>query len=198
MSNNSADGANKQKSLLLGKIGWVGAGVIVALLALVVSLVKPIYKNDQNAERCGTHIVTQSVPEGEKYQLCSDPSHEVGSYRQTIIVTGQSGWRGGGYNQNAYCQDVMRAKEMSIGGTINWSDQHSSESSRKDLLGHAEYNYSCTIQARWDPIYKLARGPECGETKPIVLNEANSCPDDEHQIGVNFSGIKWIGWPWQI
>jgi hypothetical protein len=187
----------KPTSNLSGKIGWAGGGVIIALLALVATLVKPIYKNVLDADKCGTHVVTQPIPEGEKYQLCADPSHEVASYRQTIIVTGTSGWRGGGYNQNAYCQDLMRSKEQSIGATIVWSNQKSSEGSRKDFLGHAEYNYSCSIQAQLDPIYKLARGPECGETKPISTNEANSCPDEGHQIGVKFMGAKWVGWPWQ-
>jgi hypothetical protein len=196
MTNESASGVTNKNNFLLNKIGWTGAGVIVALFALIATFVKPIYVNIQNAQKCGTHVITQSIPAGEKYQLCSDASHEVESYRQSIIVTGQSGWRGGGYNQNAFCQELMRLKESAIGATITWSDQNSSENRRKDFLGHAEYNYSCTIQARWDPVFKLARGPECGESRPMVMNEANSCPDDEHQIGVNFIGIKWVGWPW--
>lgn len=61
----------------------------------------------------------------------------------------RSGWIGGGSNQSAQCaiQQAVLEKE-SPGRTVTLTN--SDEQSRRDLLGHVEYNYECIFTVQTD------------------------------------------------
>jgi hypothetical protein len=168
---------------------YVGFGIAVGGLVIgTLSLVEAEYAIQTDGDKCGYSSRTVQHRDHE-FQLCSHPSHEVIGYQYTEIVTGSSGWRGGGYNQVAWCSDVKRKKEASIGSSIIWSDERRSEDRRKDILGKAEYNYHCTITAQWGPIYASKRSSACGPEPFVdkVEQYPASCPDETNRIGWKWS-----------
>lgn len=163
---------------------------IVGILVGIAGLVRAEYAWGPDAERCGTEDVqTTSYP--HQYNECRHPSHGVASYAYSETVTASSGWRGGGYNPIAWCNDVKRSKEQSVGQSIVWATPQHREESKRDFLGHVTYNYHCTIEAKWSPIYTMARSSECGAADPVIVkeNKPQSCYDTSKRIG-------WK-WAWQ-
>jgi hypothetical protein len=162
-------------------------GFLLAIAGLMIgalSLVEPRYEDATDGDKCGfTSNVVQH--RDHEFQLCAHPSHELTGYQFTETVSGSSGWRGGGYNPTAWCNDVKRAKENSVGQSIVWSNQRPREESKKDLLGKVEYNYHCTITAQWGPIYATVRSPACGPEPFVdrVAQEPNTCPDTTNRVG---------------
>lgn len=168
---------------------YVGFGIALAGLVLgTLSLVEARYAIVTDGEKCG---YTSKITKHRDYEfrLCSHPSHGVTGYQYTETVTGSSGWRDGGYNQIAWCSDVKRAKENSVGASIVWSNEQRNEDRRKDIFGKAEYNYHCTITAQWGPVYASNRSSVCGP-EPFVdklEQQPNTCPDVTNRVGWKWS-----------
>jgi hypothetical protein len=73
-----------------------------------------------------------------------NPPQPESQVKTQDTVLFQSGWVGGGHNQNEMCQQGIQAlKGQFPGKTL--SVVSSDEQSRKDFLGHVEYNYSCVF-----------------------------------------------------
>ncbi len=156
----------------------------------VLSLVEPKYALVTSGDVCGFNEKTVSYREHE-FKLCTHPSHGVASYQHSEIVRDSSGWRDGGYNQLAWCNEVKRRKERAVGESIVWGEETRSENSKKDIFGHVEYNYHCSIPARWGPVFVASRSAACGNEpySERIEREPKTCIDESTRIG-------WK-WSWQ-
>ncbi len=111
----------------------------------------------------------EATIDGVTYQSASRPatcrvaSNGVERYTSESVVTQTSGWRGGGYNQGAFCNDAINALKASTGNNSVYTIIGSSEQSRRDgfLNSHASYNYTCTIKVSSNPIFTVAPNPAC-------------------------------------
>ena len=161
---------------------WTAIGAVATVLALFAA---------------GFEWIT-CIPETERFKVCRDPAHGVEQYQYSESVSDQSGWRGGGYSQPAFCSELMRRKEAAIGQSIVWGTPQSSEDSRRVGLGRVEYNYVCTISAQWAPVYRAARSEICGQVDGISKSNVvmDVCTPNGKIIGFSLLGFRWIGWPW--
>ena len=159
------------------------AGVVIGVL----SLIEPVYMWVTDGKVCGFYSETESKQKYE-WNECANPNKIIG-YQYTEIVTKSSGWVSGGRDQNWHCTNVKREKERAVGQSIVWSKPNSSERVRKDLLGHVTYNYNCSIEAKWGPIFQVERWPGCGKAKSISVSvtKESSC----------FDLSKRVGWKWK-
>jgi hypothetical protein len=73
-----------------------------------------------------------------------NPPQPESQVKTQDTVLFQSGWVGGGHNQNEMCQKGIQALQPKFPGKT-LSVVSSDEQSRKDFLGHVEYNYSCVF-----------------------------------------------------
>jgi hypothetical protein len=73
-----------------------------------------------------------------------NPPQPESQVKTQDTVLFQSGWVGGGHNQNEMCQKGIQALQGQFSGKT-LSVVSSDEQSRKDFLGHVEYNYSCVF-----------------------------------------------------
>jgi S1-C subfamily serine protease len=126
--------------------------------AQAISFVVPIQLADSLLAQAG---VKKSIA-GSCADLpeCAHPSHGIESYEVDEQLTGNSGWRDGGYNQTAYCNDYLTElkKQYPEGSLTRLS---SSEEGRWTGIRHREYNYYCTFEHRERPVYRIAKGVEC-------------------------------------
>lgn len=172
--------------------GFAIVGAIAAVLGVVtgvLSLTEPEYELVTDGEICGFSEEVQ-ITRPHKWKECPNPNNVTG-YEYSETVSKSSGWVGGGKDQNWHCTNVKREKERAVGQSIVWTNQKSSESSKKDWKGHVEYKYKCTIDAKWGPIYAVERWEGCGEAPPVEepVRTAKTCFDETQRIG-------WK-WKWQ-
>jgi hypothetical protein len=165
-------------------------GAIAALIGIVVgvlSLIEPKYAYVTNGSLCG-YINRIETTQPYKWKECEN-LNKVTGYRFSETVSKSSGRVSGGKDQNWHCTNVKREKERAVGQSIVWSNQKSSESSKKDGWGHVTYKYHCSIDAKWDPVYKVERWEGCGEAEPVevTIQKEKSC----------FDKSKRIGWKWK-
>lgn len=73
-----------------------------------------------------------------------NPPQPESQVKTQDTVLFQSGWVGGGHNQNEMCQKGIQALQPRFPGKT-LSIVSSDEQSRKDFIGHVEYNYSCVF-----------------------------------------------------
>jgi hypothetical protein len=99
---------------------------------------------------------------------CEDPSHGLDKYAIDVPVGKWSDWRGGGYNRNAYCNDLLGELKFQY-PKANFAKIRDDEHNRtiNDLadpfhkVGHVEYQYYCEFQRQEQPVYRRAKGVEC-------------------------------------
>ncbi|MGO7792889.1 hypothetical protein [Rhizobium ruizarguesonis] len=110
-------------------------------------------------------IMPKSDPE---FATCSRPEFGLAGYENQETLPGTSGWRGGGYNQNAFCTDftnsVIGARGLS-GNNYKIEVIGASEEQRWTGLRHGEYNYHCNIKLSTGPKYNAKKDPLCGLVK---------------------------------
>lgn len=94
---------------------------------------------------------------------CRHPDFGQEGWVRTETVAQSSGWRGGGRSQPDWCNELASSfiRGRSIGPQHAVEVVRSSESSKKDVLGHASYNYSCTLKISWEPLYFERQDPRC-------------------------------------
>ena len=63
------------------------------------------------------------------------------------IVTYSTDWMGGGHNQNEACEEGIRENQSRFPNKV-LSRVSSDEAVRKDIFGHVEYKYYCTIAVK--------------------------------------------------
>jgi hypothetical protein len=123
----------------------------------------PIVMNALGARLPASGTSTQpSAP-----QACRDPSHGVERYQHEIDVSRESGWRGGGYDQGRWCNEVLLAlrAEHPNGDFRVLGSSEQSESKCKPF-NCPQYNYICRVHIRADPIYNLKISPACPTSLP--------------------------------
>lgn len=93
---------------------------------------------------------------------CRDPSHGVERYGRQIEVTRESGWRGGGFNQGAWCSQLTSMLQgENPGATIRVLSSSESSKSTCAPFNCPQYNYRCSVQVQADPIYVLRISDAC-------------------------------------
>ena len=136
-----------------------------------------------DGEICGWEVSYITVhPTGHK--TCQHVSHGVASFANSENVNRQSGWRGGGSSQPEQCQ-IMKNNYTAAnpGRDIVWTEEKSSERSRKRWDGHVQYNYNCSAVANWNPIYNNQSSEACGRLDP-VQEESRLPKQCEHPTNV--------------
>lgn len=138
----------------------------------------PQYEQITSAAKCGTSIVTELVRQ-EKFAVCENASHGISGYRESRRFEKWSGWRQGGYNEDAWCNDVRRHAEAQIGQPVQWQVTRKDENRKEEFPRRFFYRYYCEGIAHWNPIYKRSRSKNCGIAQPIAkdVRVANTCDD---------------------
>ena len=101
------------------------------------------------------------------YKLCALPEFGLSGWAKEETLNGTSGWKGGGYNQNAFCNDFINATLTARalpGSGYKVETVTSSEEGRwTGTFGRdRQYNYHCTIRLYVGPIYNSKQDPRCG------------------------------------
>jgi S1-C subfamily serine protease len=94
------------------------------------------------------------------FPSCRHPSHGLEGYRVSVSISQWSGERGGGYNQEAWCNDLLSGLKNQYPQS-SFTKIGSDESSDKDWTGHVTYNYYCTVRRDEEPIYLEANSEAC-------------------------------------
>lgn len=95
-------------------------------------------------------------------KTCRLPAHGVESYQRSFDVTRESGWRGGGYDQNRWCGDVigiLRGEHPAA--VFSVKSQGENSESKCPPFNCPQYNYTCTIEVKTDPLYKNQPDAAC-------------------------------------
>jgi hypothetical protein len=88
-------------------------------------------------------------------KACRHPSHSVETYRRTFVVTRGSGWRGGGYGQARWCNDLVSILPGEQSGADLAVISHGERSeSTCPPFNCPQYNYTCSVQVQAEPLYK--------------------------------------------
>jgi hypothetical protein len=107
---------------------------------------------------------------GEKVpspKTCTNQAFGLASWANEETLNGTSGWRGGGYNQGAYCTEFINSviQGRGLGNQPHLVDEiKSSEENRRTgfMNSVAQYNYHCSIKLHWNPIYNAKADAICG------------------------------------
>jgi hypothetical protein len=94
--------------------------------------------------------------------VCRDVSHGLEKYAIDEPVGRWSDWRGGGYNRNAYCNDLLGALKSEY-PDAEFTKTRDDEESRDKGFRQFEYRYFCEFRRQEQPIYREAKGVECLE-----------------------------------
>lgn len=98
-----------------------------------------------------------SLPMNIKEHTCRIPQHGVERYGREFDVTMESGWRGGGYDPNSFCQEVvdkLKGKEqLSPESQFIVIGMNEQRESKCPPFNCPQYLYSCTVRVRTDPVY---------------------------------------------
>ena len=86
-----------------------------------------------DGEACGYETIELAVDSEYQWAECQNQEFGVIGYEDTKEVSGSSGWRGGGYNQAAYCSDLaasVKSSHSDVPQDANWETVRSSENVR--------------------------------------------------------------------
>lgn len=124
-----------------------------------------------NVRQCGIQMAKAAMDQvcvkAPTYRTCQNPAFGTKGWANQMTVQGTSGWRGGGYNQGAYCSEFTNGVIASrgLGNQPHLVDDvKSGEESRRTgfMNSVAEYNYHCSITVHWSPVYNERADPLCG------------------------------------
>jgi formylglycine-generating enzyme required for sulfatase activity len=106
-------------------------------------------------------------PPETRYRICSLPAFGLKGWEREETLQGTSGWRGGGYNQDAYCTEFTNSiiASRGLGNQPYLVDNvKSGEENRRTgpFNSAAQYNYYCSITLHSNPIYNQKADPLCG------------------------------------
>jgi hypothetical protein len=98
--------------------------------------------------------------------VCRTEANGVESWGFEKNVTGTSGWMTGGHTQPEYCARLLQFLQEQYGSAYSYRGVNSSETVRDTCkpFNCVEYQYTCTINVRGDPVYKK--------------DESDACPDE--------------------
>jgi hypothetical protein len=92
--------------------------------------------------------------------MCRIAANGVERYDVDQVIAGESGWRGGGYNQTAYCND-RRTDLASAHPSASLTEVRRGEDSHKDVWGHVTYNYYCDFHVQDNPVFNNMASLSC-------------------------------------
>ncbi|NOJ46074.1 hypothetical protein [Bradyrhizobium archetypum] len=124
-----------------------------------------------NVRQCGIQMAKAAMDQvcikAPTYKTCQNPAFGIKGWANQMTVQGTSGWRGGGYNQGAFCSEFTNGVIASrgLGNQPHLVDDvRSREESRRTgfMNSVAEYNYHCSITLHWSPVYNDKADPVCG------------------------------------
>lgn len=91
---------------------------------------------------------------------CRHSSHGIERYMVDEQVSRWGGWRGGGYNRTAHCNDYLTNLRVSYPNS-EFEFVGDNEQSRERSFRHFEYRYFCEFRRKAGPIYANARSQAC-------------------------------------
>jgi S1-C subfamily serine protease len=95
-------------------------------------------------------------------KTCRIPSHGVEKYQRVFEVTRDSGWRGGGYNQTSWCNDVIAAlRGEHPQGIFAVTRQGERSESKCAPFNCPQYLYTCEVEVKTDPLYREQADAAC-------------------------------------
>jgi hypothetical protein len=124
-----------------------------------------------DVRQCGIRMaeaaMNQVCTKAPSYKTCQNPAFGQAGWANEETLQGTSGWRGGGYNQGAFCTEFTNSVVASrgLGNQPHLVDnvRPGEEQRRTGFLNSvAEYNYHCSFTLRWNPIYNQRADPLCG------------------------------------
>jgi len=143
---------------VFGKLGTiVGIAVAVRRNAQLISYVIPI-QYARIIEEAGVKP-TLAGPCAD-LPTCRHQKHGLDKYAIDVTADGWSGWRGGGYNRTAYCNDLLTSLRRSYPNS-EFSKIRDDEESRDKGFRQIEYRYYCAFRRTEQPIYKEDRTVAC-------------------------------------
>jgi hypothetical protein len=147
-----------------------------------------------NVRQCGIRMaeaaMQQVCSKPVTFKSCQHPDFGLAGWRKEETLQGTSGWRGGGYNQGAYCSDytnsVVSSRKLT-GTDYKIEKVTSGEEGRwTGTFGRdRQYNYHCTLKVYSDPIYNERTDARCGilDTANTVGTSGSQSPIIQHTNG---------------
>jgi hypothetical protein len=104
-----------------------------------------------------------ATPKPPALPECRLPEHGIESWAKTQIWIADSGWRKSGSSPAEFCGVQKLAREAQYPDrTIKLTDippeQHKTV---RHPFRHDFYRYTCVLEDRWEPVYKLAPNEKC-------------------------------------
>ncbi len=124
-----------------------------------------------NVRQCGIQMakvaMDQICTKAPIWKTCTNQAFGIARWENEETLNGTSGWRGGGYNQGAYCTAFINStvQTRNLGNLPHLVDEvRSSEENRRTgfMNSVAEYNYHCSIKLHWNPTYNQRSDALCG------------------------------------
>jgi hypothetical protein len=162
------------KGLIAKAFGQLGAGVEgkVETKTFENVLQEQLAPELVNVRECGIKMakaaMDQVCTKTIVWKTCPNQAFGLARWENEETLHGTSGWRGGGYNQGAYCTEFINTtiQGRGLGGAPHFVDEikSSEETTRTGFMnaGPVKYNYHCTIKLHWNPTYNQKADPLCG------------------------------------
>ena len=144
---------------IFGQLGTV-VGIAVAKndAAQLVTYVIPI--NFAQHLLDAANVQSQQAALCAVFPQCEHPSHGIDKYAIDETKNGWSGWRRGGYNRGAYCNDLLQQLQASYPAST-FTFLRDDEQVRDAGFRVIEYRYYCEFRRRETPIYVSKRSIAC-------------------------------------
>jgi hypothetical protein len=117
----------------------------------------------ENYAKCVSDIVSAlTAVKPPPPKACRIPENGVERYSNVFDITRESGWRGGGYDPNRWCNDVITMlKGEHPGANVTITGQREDEESKCKPFNCPQYNYKCSVHVEADPVYREAVSSLC-------------------------------------
>ena len=140
-----------------------------------------IYETVTDANACGTYE-QEFIISPAKVNTCRHKAFGIEKWSSVATTSGNSGWMRGGRSQPDWCNSLAAGyiSGHGIGAEHKTKVVSSNEDARwtGNFNRTREYNYSCTVEISWSPIYKpKTDAATCGTTpaKTGKRNVAATC-----------------------
>jgi len=124
-------------------------------------------KDRLKAYKLFTKCISGFIQNGNtgKAKTCRNKAFGMEKWNQRDSITQSSGKVRGGSSNNNWCNTLLSSfiKNRGITGKYKYNFANMREESNKDWKGHVTYNYHCTVNISWDPLYqKRTDAATCG------------------------------------
>jgi hypothetical protein len=118
----------------------------------------------QDYTKCVSDLAVALTRPLQANRECRRPINGVEFFQREFDVTRESGWRGGGFSQGRWCDEListLRAEHTAQGSTFTATNSSEVSESKCRPFNCPQYNYTCKVHVRTDPIYFDKPLPEC-------------------------------------